>query len=62
MQISGFVASPDGRQMLRDQLSGSVQQAEQLGLALAQSLIQQGAQQVLNEAPADNPAKAGLND
>lgn len=62
MQISGFVASPDGRQMLRDQLSGSVQQAEQLGLALAQSLIQQGAQQVLNEAPVDNPAKAGLND
>lgn len=45
--ITGFVASIDGKQMLRETLSGNANQAETLGHMLAQQLIAQGADKIL---------------
>lgn len=47
LEISGFVALPDGTRMIRDTLRGSSHEAESLGLALADKLIAQGAGEVL---------------
>ncbi|HEX4873203.1 MAG TPA: hydroxymethylbilane synthase [Nevskiaceae bacterium] len=47
LQLDGLVASPDGRQLLRDQIEGPVDQAEALGLALAERLLQRGAAELL---------------
>ena len=48
LSISGFVATPDGSQLIRDSATASLAQAEQLGQALAQTLIAQGAKEILN--------------
>ncbi len=49
LRLRGFVASPDGTQMIRGELSGSPQQAEELGARLAEQLIGQGAADILAE-------------
>ena len=41
------MGSVDGKTLLKQQLSGSVDQAEQLGEQLAQDLLQQGAGELL---------------
>jgi len=48
LTISGFVATPDGRQLLRHHLVGTLDAAEQLGQDLAQALIAQGAKEILD--------------
>lgn len=45
--LTGMVASLDGQQLLKDTVSGSVHQAEQLGIELAEKLRDQGAQEIL---------------
>ena len=48
--LRGFVATPDGRQMLRGELRGAVRtvaDAEAIGRALAQTLLAQGAQAIV---------------
>lgn len=47
IHIAGFVASPDGKKMVRDEMLGSVVQPEALGQALADRLISQGARDIL---------------
>ncbi len=47
LQIEGRVGSVDGKTLLKQQLSGSADQAEQLGEQLAQDLLQQGAGELL---------------
>lgn len=47
IHIAGFVASPDGKKMVRDEMLGSVAQPEALGQALADRLISQGARDIL---------------
>lgn len=47
IQITGFVASVDGRQMLVEKATGSRQQAEALGKLLANQLIAKGADKIL---------------
>ncbi|MGQ0442192.1 MAG: hydroxymethylbilane synthase, partial [Methylophilaceae bacterium] len=45
--ITGFVASVDGKQMLRETVRGAVTDAEALGKALASKLVAQGADKIL---------------
>lgn len=45
--LRGFVATPDGRQMIRGELRGAPGDAEAIGRALAQRLREQGAQAIL---------------
>lgn len=47
LRIIGFVASTDGREMVRDEVSGQPQHAEALGQQLAQKLIALGADRIL---------------
>jgi hydroxymethylbilane synthase len=49
LQLEGLVAKPDGSRILRDILSGSTEQPEELGAALAEKLNENGAQSLLNE-------------
>lgn len=50
LQLSGLVARPDGREVLRDLIEGPAEQAEALGLALARRLVEAGADQILGRA------------
>ncbi len=47
--ITGFVASVDGTQMLREVMTGDAAQAESVGKSLAEKLISQGADKILAE-------------
>lgn len=47
INITGFVASVDGKQILRETTSGSVDNAEAVGKALAAQLISRGADKIL---------------
>ena len=48
LKLDGLVATPDGTEILRDQLSGQVTTAEKLGSSLAKQLIERGADSLLN--------------
>ncbi len=47
INITGFVASVDGKQMLRETASGSITNADAVGRALADKLIARGANKIL---------------
>ncbi|MFG3817627.1 hydroxymethylbilane synthase [Limnothrix redekei] len=47
--LAGLVASVDGKQLIKDTVSGPHTSAEDLGTELAQKLRAQGAQEILNE-------------
>ncbi|MGV3581588.1 MAG: hydroxymethylbilane synthase [Methylophilus sp.] len=49
INITGFVASVDGKQMLREQFTGNISNAEAVGKALAEKLVQLGADKILAE-------------
>jgi hydroxymethylbilane synthase len=49
INITGFVASVDGKQMLRETVRGSINNAEAVGKALADQLIAKGADKILAE-------------
>ncbi|MCG7563930.1 hydroxymethylbilane synthase [Pseudoalteromonas sp. McH1-42] len=54
LTLRGLVGAIDGSQILRGEQSGPVADAEQLGVRLAESLLAQGADQVLAEVYRDN--------
>lgn len=47
LNVHALVASPDGTKIYRSALSGSAEQAEHIGLQIAQDLIAQGASQII---------------
>ena len=47
LALTGFVASPDGAQLIRRSLTGAVANAEELGSTLAQQLMDDGATEIL---------------
>jgi len=49
LTLTGIVASLDGQTLVQDTLTAPANQAEQLGIDLANRLKQQGAQEILNE-------------
>lgn len=51
--LRGLVGAPDGSIMLADEISGPVNEAEQLGIALAERLLAAGADKILAEVYAD---------
>jgi hydroxymethylbilane synthase len=48
LDLAGLVAKPDGSEILRDSLSGPLDSPDALGTQLAEHLLQQGAQALLN--------------
>jgi hydroxymethylbilane synthase len=48
IMLNGLVARPDGSEILRDSLSGSADEAEAIGSALAARLVERGANSLLN--------------
>lgn len=60
LSLSGFVASPDGKRMVRSTLRGNSNQAEALGTQLAQALLADGAAEILaalGTPPSPSPAR-----
>ena len=49
MTLTGIVASLDGQTMLKDSVSGHIEQAEQLGYELSVRLRNSGATEVLEK-------------
>ncbi len=49
LTLTGIVASVDGKTLVKDSITGKATEAEQLGIELAKSLRQQGAQEILAE-------------
>jgi hydroxymethylbilane synthase len=47
LKLQGFVASIDGKQMIKDKVEGPVEDAEKLGEKLATQLLDQGADKIL---------------
>lgn len=52
--VTGLVALPDGSEYLRDQIAGRAEDAKNLGHALAQKLLSNGAAELLERAEAMN--------
>jgi hydroxymethylbilane synthase len=50
LTVTALVALPDGSEFIRDTVSGSAGQAEALGEALAERLLESGARRILDEA------------
>ncbi len=48
LKLDGLVAAPDGARILRDQLSGPADNADEIGSSLAAQLIEKGAHSLLN--------------
>ncbi|TPE54781.1 hydroxymethylbilane synthase [Maribrevibacterium harenarium] len=48
LYLRALVGSPDGKQMVRGELTGPVSQAEQLGVQLADDLLNRGAKEILD--------------
>lgn len=51
LQLRGFVASPDGKRMVNDRVTGAPDDAEALGRALARRLTDLGAAEILAALP-----------
>jgi hydroxymethylbilane synthase len=49
LRLVGFIASVDGSTSVRGEVSGSVTDAELLGIRLAERLLDQGGRQILEE-------------
>ena len=49
LQLEGMVATVDGKTLIRHQVAGSVEEAESLGIELAEILLNMGARTILDE-------------
>ncbi|MEK6282240.1 MAG: hydroxymethylbilane synthase [Acidobacteriota bacterium] len=49
IRLSGLVADPEGKQVVRDRISGPLDEAEELGSRLAEQLLANGASELLGE-------------
>ena len=54
MTVTAMVAMPDGSRMIRDAVSGPAEQAEALGIRLAEQLLDSGAGELLAELEANS--------
>jgi len=53
LNIQGFIGTPDGRTLIRNELQGPMEQAEALGTALAHDLLARGGQAIIRIATHD---------
>ncbi len=49
LEMIGLVATPDGRELMRDQIEGDPKEPETTGERLAESLLKQGAQRIIDQ-------------
>ncbi|MDD5037236.1 MAG: hydroxymethylbilane synthase [Methylococcaceae bacterium] len=49
LRLRGLVGSPDGRQVIRGEITGAAEEARNLGFVLAEELLGKGADQILRE-------------
>ena len=49
LTLTGLVASLDGKKLVKDIITGTITDAEQIGIELAQKLRKQGAQEILDQ-------------
>jgi hydroxymethylbilane synthase len=49
LRLRGLVGSPDGREVVRGEITGPSSQARSLGIALAEELLGKGAERILRE-------------
>jgi len=49
LHLRGLVGRPDGRTIIQAAKTGTAQQAEEMGVALAEELLDKGAAIILNE-------------
>ena len=49
IRLDGLVADPQGRRIVRDRISGSLDEAEQLGTELGERLLNRGARELLEQ-------------
>jgi hydroxymethylbilane synthase len=49
VKLTGLVASVDGKRIIKDEISGPVEGAEELGIQLAETLLKNGAHDILSE-------------
>jgi len=49
LQLDGMVATVDGKTLIKHQVTGSVEEAESLGIKLAEILLDMGAKKILDE-------------
>ena len=52
--LRGLVARPDGTKVLRDEITGTPEQCEALGIELAERLLAEGADEILKTVYSDN--------
>ncbi len=57
LRLWAFVSSPDGRQLVRADLTGSAGDPAELGRRTAQTLIDRGANELLEAAEADGASR-----
>ncbi|MFQ5442874.1 MAG: hydroxymethylbilane synthase [Thermodesulfobacteriota bacterium] len=60
LRLTGLVAATDGKTIVKDSLTGPAESAESIGLELAESLLRQGAWEILKElydVKAPDPAR-----
>jgi hydroxymethylbilane synthase len=51
LKILGLIASPDGKQLIREAIEGSVQSHKSLGKELAERILQKGGEEILSRLP-----------
>jgi hydroxymethylbilane synthase len=56
LRLWGLVVSPDGRRLVRADLTGKPEEAEPLGRRLAEVLLERGADEILDELEGATPA------
>ena len=59
--LTGLVGSVDGKRIIRDSLQGPSAEADRLGVALAERLLSQGADEILREVYGHSPDFSGNN-
>lgn len=61
LHLTGLVASVDGKHIIKDSINGRPEDAERLGVTLAENLLEQGADAILREVYGSNPDMSGNN-
>jgi hydroxymethylbilane synthase len=54
LTLSGFVASIDGKQFIEETISGEIAKGAELGIVMAEKMLEKGAAQILNQIKSTN--------
>ena len=54
LTLSGFVASIDGKQFIEETISGEIAKGAELGIVMAEKMLERGAAQILNQIKSTN--------